>query len=121
MGRSLLYLCVLVLALFVLAAAFLLQSGGESESAARAVSVHDLSVSPEDHADELVVTTGVLRFLHDPNDHFVVTADGLGIIVRFDEGALRPLADLTVRVTGRFGYDADTGTYIDAQSVTAAE
>ena len=124
MGRTLIYLSILVLAVFVLAAAFLLQTGGESLSspAAVPVSVHDLSVAPQDHAAERVVTKGVLRFLHEPNDHFVVTADGLGVIVRgYDEGLLRALDGQEVTVTGRFGFDRETGTYIDAESVTAAQ
>ena len=121
MGRLLIYLCILVLAVFVLAAAFLLQAGGGSTSAAMQISVHDLSVAPRDHAEERVATTGVLRFLHEPDDHFVVTADGLGVIIRdYDEEALRALDAQAVTVTGRFGFDRQTGTYIDAESVTAA-
>ena len=121
MGRFLVYACILVLAVFVLAAAFLLQTGGKSSSGAMAVSVHDLSVAPQAHAEERVTTTGVLRFLHEPDDHFIVTADGLGVIVRdYDEGALRALDGRAVTVTGRFGFDAETGTYIDAENVAAA-
>ena len=120
MGRLLIYLSILLLAVFVLAAAFLLQTGGESLSVAAPVSVHDLSVAPQAHAAERIVTTGVLRLIHEPDDHFLVTADGLGVIVRFDEAALRALDGQAVTVTGRFGYDADTGTYIDAESVTAS-
>ena len=121
MGRFLIYLCILVLAVFVLSAAFLLQAGGKSSSAAMPVSVHDLSVAPEAHAAERIVTTGVLRFLHKPNDHFVVTADGLAVIVRgHDAAALRALDGQRVTVTGRFGFDGETGTYIDAERVTAA-
>ena len=124
MGRFLIYLCILVLALFVLAAALLFQTGGESLSSPSAspVSVHDLSVAPQAHAEERVATTGVLRFLHEPDDHFIVTADGLGVIVRgYDEEALRALDGQTVTVTGRFGFDRETGTYIDAESVARAE
>jgi len=123
MGRALIYLSILVLAVFVLAAAFLLQTGDESLSspAAVPVSVHDLSVAPQAHAAERVVTTGVLRLIHEPDDHFLVTADGLGVIVRgHDEAVLRALDGQAVTVTGRFGFDEKTGTYIDAESVTAA-
>jgi len=123
MGRTLIYLSILVLAVFVLAAAFLLQTGGESLSspAAVPVSVHDLSVAPQAHAAERIVTTGVLRLIHEPDDHFLVTADGLGVIVRgYDETALRALDGQAVTVTGRFGFDEKTGTYIDAESVTTA-
>jgi len=120
MGRFLMYACLLVLAVFVLSAAFLLQSGGGTSSAAPTVSVHDLSTAPEEHDDERVSTTGVLRFLHEPNDHFVVTAEGLGVIVRgYDEAALRALDGQSVTVTGRFGFDDKNGTYIDAESVSA--
>lgn len=122
MGRLLIYAWILVLAVFVLAAAFLLQAGGKPSAAAMPVSVHDLSVAPQAHAEERIVTTGVLRFLHEPDDHFLVTADGLGVIVRgYDEQALRALDGQTVTVTGRFGFDAETGAYIDAESVTPAE
>jgi hypothetical protein len=121
MGRFLVYLSITALALFVLAAVFLFQTGGGSSSAATSVSVHDLSVAPEAHAAERVVTTGVLRFLHEPDDHFAVTADGLAVIVRFYEAALRPLDGRTVTVTGRFGYDKESGTYIEAESVTPTE
>ena len=122
MGRFLIYLCILVLAVFVLAAAFLLQAGRKSSSGAMPVPVHDLSVAPQAHAEERVATTGVLRLLHEPNDHFLVTADGLGVIVRgYDEEALRALDGQTVTVTGRFGFDRETGTYIDAESVTAVQ
>ena len=121
MGRTLIYLSILVLAVFVLAAAFLLQTGGQSSSAAMPVSVHDLSVAPQAHDDERVVATGVLRLIHEPNDHFLVTEVGLGVIVRgYDEEVLRTLDGQTVTVTGRFGFSAETGTYIDAESVTAA-
>ena len=123
MGRLLIYLSILLLAVFVLAAAFLLQTGGESLSspATTPVSVHDLSVAPQAHAAERIVTTGVLRLIHEPDDHFLVTADGLGVVIRgYDETALRALDGQAVTVTGRFAYDADTGTYIDAESVTAA-
>ena len=122
MGRFLVYACILVLAVFVLAAAFLLQTGGKSSSGAMPVSVHDLSVAPQAHADERVATTGVLRFLHEPDDHFVVTADGLAIIILgYDEAALRALDGQTVTVTGRFGFNRETVPYIDAESVTPAE
>jgi len=122
MGRTLIYLCILVLAVFVLTAAFLLQTGDGSSSAAMPVSVHDLSVAPQAHDDERVVATGVLRLVRDPNDHFLLTEEGLGVIVRgYDEAALRALDGQTVTVTGRFGFDGETGTYIDAESVTTAE
>jgi len=121
MGRFLIYLCILLLAVFVLAAAFLLRTGGESSSAAMPVSVHDLSVAPQAHAEERVVTIGVLRLSHEPNDHFLVTEEGLGVIVRsYNAAALRALDGQRVTVTGRFGFDGETGTYIDAERVTAA-
>jgi len=122
MGRFLIYLSILVLAVFVLTAGFLLQTGGESLSVAAPVSVHDLSVAPQAHVGERIVTTGVLRLVHEPDDHFLVTEEGLGVIVRgHDDEALRALDGQTVTVTGRFGYDADTGTYIDAEIVARAE
>src|SRR4030066_114865 len=113
MGRFLVYACILVLAVFVLAVAFLLQASGKSSSGALPVSGHDLSGAPQAPAEERVAPTGVLRFLHEPDDHFIVTADGLGVIVRgYDEDALRALDGQTGTVTGRFGFDEERGTSI---------
>ncbi len=65
---------------------------------------------------------GLLRRLTEPEEHFLVTADGLGVVVRgFAKGKLRRLADETVRVTGRFGFDAAGGTYIEADGVAPVQ
>ena len=88
MGRAFLYAFLLALALFVLGATYVLD-GGASSGAATAVSVHDLSVSPEDYNGRQVRTEGTMR--------------------RLDE---QPVA-----VTGRFGFDED-GTFIEAVTVT---
>ncbi len=83
------------------------------------VSVHDLSFAPEAYAHERVETTGVLRRVREPEEHFLVTEEGLGVLVRgYPASALRTLAGRTVTVSGRFGYDATDGTYIEAETIT---
>ena len=103
----------------MLAAAFVLQHGGGSTEAATEVSVHDLSVEYRAHDRQRVSTEGVLRRVQEPEEHFVVTADGLGIVVRgYSAEALRALDGRTVAVTGRFGFDQPNGVYIEADTVT---
>ncbi len=119
MGRALMYAVIAALAVFVLTAAFVLQRGGGSIEAAAEVSVHDLSAAPEAHAGQRISTEGVLRRVEKPEEHFLVTAEGLGIVVRgYGVEALRRLDGQTVKVDGRFGLDAATGVYIEAERVT---
>jgi len=120
MGRALLYTLLLALALFVLGATYVLD-GGASSGAATAVSVHDLSVSPEDYNGRQVSTEGTMRRLDEPEEHFVVVADGLAVVVRgYPARDLRRLDEQAVAVTGRFGFDED-GTFIEAVTVTALD
>lgn len=122
MGRAIVYGIILVLGIFLLSTVFVFRRGGDPSEAVMSVSVHDLSVAPQVHAEERVTTSGVLRLFQEPAEHFLVTADGLGIIVRgYDERALLELVGRAVTVTGRFGFDEADGTYIEADSVTVAE
>ena len=121
MGRVLLYVVIAVLALFVLAAAFVLETGGGSTEAATEVSVHDLSVAPQAYAGERVSTEGVLRF-EEREEQFVVSAGGLGIVVLgISVEKLRRLDSQTVAVTGRFGFDEAMGAYIEADVVRSLQ
>ena len=120
MGRVLMYTVLAALTTFVLGAAFLLQHGGGAIEAAAAVSVHDLSVDYQLHVHQRVSTEGVLRRIEEPKEHFVITADGLGIVIRrYDLRELRRLEGRTVRVNGRAGFDEATGVFIDAESVVS--
>ena len=118
MGRALMYTVLAALAIFVLGAAFVVEHGGGTPAAAE-VSVHDLSMDYQAHARQRVSTEGVLRRIQEPQEHFVVTADGLGIVVRgYSTGVLRTLDGRTVAVVGRFGFDQPNGVYIEAETVT---
>ena len=119
MGRLIMYSLILILAVFLLTTVFVLERGGDPSEAVMQVSVHDLSVAAPAHAQELVTTRGVLRLVQEPTEHFLITADGLGILVRgYDIRELRKLVEQKVTVTGRFGFDAVDGSYIEADSVT---
>jgi len=122
MTRPFLYAAIVLLALFVLAAAVLLEQGGGSSQAAVSVSVHDLSTAPAAHDGDRVTVSGVLRFAPEPEEQFLLTADGLGILIfGYDESLLRALDGRNVTVIGRFGVSERDGVYIDADSVTAAD
>ncbi len=119
MGRLLMYTTLAALATVVLAAAFLLQRGGGSTQAAAEISVHDLSTDFQTHAGQRVSTEGVLRRIQEPEEHFLVTADGLGVVVRgYSADVLRALDGKTVAVVGRFAFDPPNGIYIQAETVT---
>jgi hypothetical protein len=118
MTRSILYAAIVLLALFVLSAAFLLERGSSSQAAV-SVSVHDLSTAPQAHDGDRVTTSGVLRLALEPEEEFLLTADGLGIlIVGYDEALLRPLDGRGATIVGRFGFTERDGVYIQAESVT---
>jgi len=118
MGRTLIYTAIAGLAAFIVLLFVVFELDGGSSEAAMRISVHDLSTAPEAHADAQVVTIGILRRVLEPQEHFLVTASGLGILIRgYDPSALRPLDGRSVTVAGRFGYNGSEGTYIEAESV----
>jgi hypothetical protein len=119
MARAFVYGAIVLLALFVLAAALVVEKGGGSSQAALAVSVHDLSAAPDAHDGDLVTTSGTLRFALEPEAQLLLTEDGLGIVVRgYDEIAMRALDGLQATVTGRFGIDERDGVYITPDSIS---
>ncbi len=121
MGRTLMYSAIGGLAVFVLSAAFLVQSGGGSIAQAGDRSIHDLFLEPERFDGAGVTTEGVLR-PGNSGEEFLVTADGLGIIVRSDSlDRLRELEGRKVRISGRFGVDEDAGVFIDAITIVEIE
>jgi hypothetical protein len=121
MGRVFVYLLILVLTVFLLSSALIFRNGGDPSEEVMQVSIHDLSTAPQAHAETRVETTGVLRLTEEPAPHFLVTAQGLGIVVRdYDEGELRALDGRIVTVIGRFGFDEAAGTFIETDSVTPA-
>jgi hypothetical protein len=119
MGRVLLYTFMALLGVFVFVTWTIIESGGSATEAAHEVSVHDLSFGSDIYGGSLVSTGGVLRFLTEPEDHFVVTDEGLGIVIRgYDEDELRRLRGRTVTVIGRFDFDEPNGVYIVPDLVT---
>jgi hypothetical protein len=112
---------ILMLALFVLMATFVLETGGGTQGAEAYISIHDLSTSPETHAGESVTTTGVLKLLQgEATERYLITAEGQGIsLLEVPPETLRPLVDVPVTVTGVFGFDAANGTFIEVDTVKA--
>jgi len=113
------YGLILGLALFVAATYLLVETGGRSSTAAaREVAIVDLTTSADTFDGEDVTTMGDLSFSEE-HGSYQVTEDGIAIVIRgySDEAILASLNGKTVRVTGRFGADAESGTYIEASSV----
>jgi hypothetical protein len=121
MARVITYVVIAGLGLFVLATTFLITKGGGSANLAdeETVSVHDLSLNPEEHRGDSVVTQGALAFSEDIKQYQVVD-DGIAIVVvGYEEEAFQELEGQHVRVAGRFDFDLGTGIFIDAESITA--
>ena len=121
-ARTFLYATILVLAVFVLIATFVLGNGGGSSSEAEmTVSIHDLATFTDQYRGERVTTEGVLRRYDEPSEHFVVEDGGLRVAISSAASeALRPLEGRRVTVTGRFDVELGTGRYIEVERVTPA-
>lgn len=120
MGRLVLYSVIAALALFLLGTSLLLGHGGGSTAAATEVSVHDLLTMPERYRGRDVTTEGVLK-ADLASGGYILTADGLRVVVHYDKPSLAALNDAAVRVTGRFDWERDTGVYIQAAAITRVQ
>lgn len=119
-GRALMYGLILGLAMFVAATYFLIDTGGGTPGAtAREVSVHDLTQSADTFNGDDVTTTGVLSFSEEHGSYQITDNGNFAVIIRgySDEQILASLVKKTVRVTGKFGFDSESGTYIEAAAV----
>ena len=116
MGRTLIYVAITALAVFVLSATFFLRHGGESIASVQHVSVHDLTAAPSRFEGEVVTTVGVLSFSEE-HDHYELVGDAnFAVSIReyTGENPLDGLLGREVRVRGVFGSDSESGVYIDA-------
>ncbi len=119
MGRTLMYAAIAVLALLVLSATFVLKHGGESAASVQQVSVHDLTTSPGAFEGKPVTTVGMLGFSEEHSRYQIVGDGNFAVIIRehADGNSLAGLVGLLVRVSGVFGFDEESGVYIDADFV----
>lgn len=120
MGRLVLYTVIAALALFLLGTSLLLDHGGGFTAAAAEVSVHDLLTMPERYRGRDVTTEGVLK-ADLASGGYILTADGLGVIIRYNKPGLAALNDVAVRVTGRFDWERDVGVYIQAAVISGVQ
>jgi hypothetical protein len=119
MGRALMYTAIAALAVFVLLATFVLQSGGESIAAVQHVSVHDLTSGPARYVGYPVTTEGALTY-SDEHERFEIVAEGdFAILIREYHGdaIISEYVGEEVRVSGTFGFEDEFGVYIDADVV----
>jgi hypothetical protein len=124
MARVITYIVIAGLGLFVLATTFLISKGGGSANPAdgtQTVSIHDLSINPEAHRGNTVITEGDLVFSPDIKEYQVVDQGIAIVVVGYEEEAFRSLDGRRVKVTGRFDFDLGTGIFIDADIVTVVE
>ena len=119
MGRFFMYATIGALAFFVLSATFVIDSGGGSTAAVAQVSVHNLRASPETYRGRHVTTEGTLRFAQETARFALVDDENQAVaILKYDSHKLRELQDRKVSVAGRFGFDAEIGIYIEADTVS---
>jgi hypothetical protein len=121
-GRALMYTALVALITFVLSTYFLVEHGGGKISAVQEVSLHGLTLTPQNYEGEVVSTSG--RLVH--NDNLNVYEIGspdenYPVVIRMsDERVLVPLVGQDVIVTGLFGFENGLGVYIEADSVRPA-
>ena len=119
MGRFFMYATIGALAFFVLSATFVIDSGGGFTAAVAQVSVHNLRASPETYRGRHVTTQGTLRFAQETARFALVDDENQAVaILKYDSHKLRELQDRRVSVAGRFGFDAEIGIYIEADTVS---
>jgi len=123
-ARTITYLVLALLGLFVLATTFVLDHGGGAATppaASGLVTVHDLSLLPETYRGKTIITLGTLGYSPDTAQHQVVDEGLAVVILGYDALALRSLEGQRVSVTGRFDFDEGIGIFIDADIVKAAD
>ncbi len=109
------YVVIAVLGIFVLAATFLVDSGGETTATIGEITVADLLLTPEKYEDKEIATRGLLTF-DEESGQYSVGDDQLQIRVSFEPGGIDDLIELDVRVIGRLDFDSG-GVFIDADRV----
>jgi hypothetical protein len=116
MGRTLMYGTIVLLAVFVLSATFVLEHGGDSIASVQQVSARDLNTNPATFEGTPITTQGTLSFSEEHQLYQIVDPDGYAVVIREYTGDI-PLQGLLgdeVRVSGEIGADSELGVYIDA-------
>jgi len=115
LGRVVMYTLLAALGLFVLVVTFATDSGGGSSATVAQVSLHTLRTAPEAYRGQLVTTEGVLGFSQEHQQFQLTEEESIAVLLRGyrDEAQLRALQGQRVRVTGTFGFDQETGVYIE--------
>ena len=114
-GRVLMYGVIALLAIFVLAATFLIDSGDESIATVGEITVADLLLTPEKYEAKELRTRGLLTF-DEEFEQYSVGDDRLQIRIVYEPGGIDDFIDQDVRVTGRLDFDSE-GVFIDADRV----
>ncbi len=109
------YVVIAVLGIFVLAATFLIDSGGETTATIGEITVVDLLLTPEKYEGREIATRGLLTF-DEESGQYSVGGDQLQIRVVYEPGGIDDFIEQDVRVIGRLDFDSE-GVFIDADLV----
>ena len=112
------YLIIVVLGVFVLAATLFIDSGDKTTATVGEITVPDLLLTPEKYEDREISTRGTLIY-DEESEQYSVGDETLQIRMTFEPGGIDELIDQRVRVTGRLQFDSE-GTYLDADRVRPA-
>jgi hypothetical protein len=119
MGRLVMYLTIVLLAVFVATSYGLMEHGGGSISANRDVQIANLGPA---HDGTDIVTEGELSYSWEHRRYQVVDAGEALIISSYhDEQALNELRGVRVQVSGTFHTGGELGYHIDANAVLPVE
>ena len=109
------YGVIALLAIFVLAATFLIDSGDELIATVGEITVADLLLTPEKYEAQELRTRGLLTF-DEEFEQYSVGDEELQIRIVYEPGGIDDFIDQDVRVTGRLDFDSE-GVFIDADRV----
>lgn len=112
------YLIIVVLGIFVLAATLVIDSGDKTTATVGEITVPDLLLTPEKYEGKEISTRGTLTYDED-SGQYSIGDEILQIRLTFEPGGIDDLIDQRVRVTGRLEFDSE-GTYLDADRVRPA-
>lgn len=112
------YAIIGVLAVFVLSATLLIESGGKTTATVGEITVADLLLTPEKYENKEISTRGTLTY-DEESGQYSVGDESLQIRITFEPGGIDDLIDQRVRVTGRLEFDSE-GAYFDADRVRPA-
>ena len=132
LGRVLMYLLIVALAIFVFAAgalpglksyALIKDAGHRPIAAVQEITIHDLTSQVSVYKGQVVTTTGKVSYSEEHGLYQIADDGNYAVLIRgySNRDQLEALKDKYVRVTGTFDFEQDLGVYIETNAVIPVE